>query len=83
MNLYRISQTVNDAYDTYDSAVVCAMSPDDAKTIHPRETAPDEWWLNYDSCRDWAKLEDIDVRFIGLADPKTGRGIICASFNAG
>lgn len=35
MNLYRLSQTENDGYDTYDSAVVAAESPSDARTIYP------------------------------------------------
>jgi hypothetical protein len=35
MNLYRLSQKENDGYDTYDSAVVAAESPSDARTIYP------------------------------------------------
>jgi len=35
MNLYLISQTINNGYDTYDSAVVCAESEDEARKIHP------------------------------------------------
>ena len=37
MNLYLISQDVNDGYDTYDSAVVVAKSEQDARDIHPSE----------------------------------------------
>ena len=35
MNLYLISQTQNQTYDTYDSAVVAAESEDHARAIHP------------------------------------------------
>lgn len=33
--LYKISQSINSGYDTYDSAVVCAESEQDARNIHP------------------------------------------------
>jgi hypothetical protein len=35
LNLYLISQNVNNDYDTFDSAVVAARDADDAKSIHP------------------------------------------------
>lgn len=35
MNLYLISQTQNQTYDTYDSAVVAAESEQHARAIHP------------------------------------------------
>lgn len=35
MNLYLISQDIVGGYDTFDSAVVAAESPDDARKIHP------------------------------------------------
>lgn len=35
LNLYLISQTVNDDYDTFDSAVVAARDEEDARSIHP------------------------------------------------
>lgn len=37
MNLYIISQDINNDYDTYDSAVVCAEDEEDAREIHPSE----------------------------------------------
>lgn len=33
--LYKISQNVNNDYDTYDCAVVAAHSEDEARNIHP------------------------------------------------
>jgi hypothetical protein len=62
MNLYLISQDVNEDYDTYDSAVVVAESEDAAQHIHPQSSnitwrarpdflgqsshAPDPGWYN-------------------------------------
>ena len=37
MKIYKISQKVNNNYDTYDSAIVCAENEEDAKTIYPSE----------------------------------------------
>lgn len=37
MKLYKISQNINNGYDTYDSAVVCAENEDEARLIHPSE----------------------------------------------
>lgn len=38
MNLYKISQDVNDGWDTFDSAIVAAKSEEDARNIHPDGT---------------------------------------------
>jgi hypothetical protein len=73
MNIYRLSQTVNNDYDTYDSAVVVAESEEAA-----RETKPP--YPDYS----WAQPADITVELIGIALPSYTEGtIICASFNAG
>ena len=73
MNIYRLSQTVNNGYDTFDAAVVVANSEKAA-----RETelpSPDYTW---------AQPADITVELIGIALPSYTEGIlICASFNAG
>lgn len=79
MRLYLISQTVNRGYDTYDSAVVAAVSPVQAKKMHPRGELP----THRDPFMDWAKPEDIQVELIGIAKPRTKAGVILASFNAG
>ena len=36
LNLYLISQTANNGYDTFDSAVVAARDEEDARSIHPK-----------------------------------------------
>ena len=79
MNLYLISQSVNNYYDTYDSAVVAADSEDAARGIHPSETDWDGKSKLYGS---WCAKEDVTVRFIGTAAENIS-GVVCASFNAG
>lgn len=80
MKLYKIFQTVNDRYDTYDSAVVCAENEDAARKIHPYTNEPvkDESELS-----DWCSLKDVQIQYIGEADALTKKGVIVASFNAG
>jgi len=72
MNLYLISQSVNNDYDTYDSAVVCAATREAARLISPG------------SIESWASPDNVDVDFIGTADigiPENS--IVCSSFNGG
>ena len=76
MNLYLLQGT-EDGYDTYDSCVVAAETEEIAKTIHPSGTVH---WSVYT----WAASpESVEVTLIGTAIEGTGRGVICASFNAG
>lgn len=86
MNLYLISQTVNDDYDTYDSAVVAAESEDEARKMHPGQSQGDfyeSWWTRDTEYGSWAsRLEDVKVELIGVSHENVSR-VICASFNAG
>lgn len=77
MNLYHISQTQNDGYDTFSEAVVVAKSPKSAKTIHP---GGGEW--NSDT---WATSQEyVKAELVGKARPGLLAGaVICASFHAG
>lgn len=80
MNLYFISQDVNNDYDTYNAAVVAARSARAAKMIHPGGQ-PD-----YNCCKsynDWACPDFVKVELIGKAKNGTKIGVVCASFNAG
>jgi hypothetical protein len=97
LKLWRISQTVNDDYDTFDSAVVAATTEEEARITYPSHfqgPSPRKWngknWL-YTSLsgevlsmghRTWTTPNFVDVEF--LADGYEGpAGTICASFNAG
>ena len=76
MKLWRISQTANDNYDTFDSAVVAAKTEDEARLIHPGG-----YGKGYEGC--WAKPEKVSVEYIGEARTGMEAGVIVASFNAG
>lgn len=43
MKLFKIEQSKNDGYDTYDCAVVAAKDADEARLIHPSTFAVDLW----------------------------------------
>lgn len=71
MNLYVISQSVNNGYDTFDAAVVCAKSAEDARRVEVGDGGA------------WCAPEHVSVRYIGAADPSVEEGVVLASFNAG
>jgi hypothetical protein len=76
MNLYRISQTTNTTWDTFDSAVVAAESEEAARNTHPETSEFGREWS-------WTGPENVTVEFIGTAKEGTVAGVICSSFNAG
>ena len=96
MKLWRISQNVNNGWDTYDSAVVAAESEEEARHTYPSNSDDnDKTWngskwlwhfddgqvLNYSS-GDWTSPDNVSVEF--LSDGYAGeKGTIVASFNAG
>lgn len=75
MKLYLISQTRNNDYDTYDSAVVAAESEKEAAAIHP---SGKNWKVDT-----WVDRDYVAVKYIGEADFQIKRGVILASFNGG
>jgi len=96
MNLYLLTQSENDDYDTYDSCVVAAESEETAKTIHPSNNYcfidGKLYWKNSDGSVElqetnrsgWPSTPDnVIVRLIGIAIEGTAQCVILASFNAG
>ena len=99
MKLWLISQSINNGYDTYDSAVVAAETEILAKETYPAindftYTYHDNswWWIWKGHISDerqengggWATNADqVDAEYIGDAVKGTEAGVICASFNAG
>ena len=89
MNLYKISQDVNDDWDTFDAAVVVAESAEEAKKIIPGHHGGYRENPDYEiSISDWAQPEDVKAEFIGVADNDflnslDGRTTVVASYNAG
>jgi len=87
MKLYRIWQDVNNNYDTYDSAVVCAENEEEARKIHPDGTYdyPEDEDLEImdEEYGSWVKKKYVKVEYIGEAREGLKKGVIVASFNAG
>jgi hypothetical protein len=87
MKLFLISQSENNDYDTYDSAVVAAPDEDTARKMHPyRGTEPPlKWEKLLGEYSDWAAPENVSVKCIGETrdDADERPRVICASFNAG
>lgn len=81
MNLYLIVQSVNNDWDTYDSAVVAAVDEEQARNTHPSGDYEKDW---EDTNATWAySPEQVSVRYLGPAMEGSEAGVICASFNAG
>lgn len=72
MNMYKISQEVNNEYDTYDSAVVSARNEEEARHMQPSVYGTG-----------WCEPQHVTVELIGTAKRGTQAGLILASFNAG
>jgi hypothetical protein len=79
LNVYLLSQTVNNNYDTYDSAVVIAENEEEAVNLGPDKYVEDgnRWctWAHHRS--------DVKVELIGTALPGAEKRKVLASFNAG
>ncbi len=81
MKLWIISQTENNDYDTYDSAVVAAETENAARQINPDAMTEGNWGRPY---RSWCSAPElVTVELLGDAVPGTAAGIILASYNAG
>ena len=87
--LYLISQSKNNGYDTYDSAVVAASNEDEARYIHPGSDImeKDKWWEDMSPFASWAHPDDVTVEKIGIVTSDIAhtikKGVVCGSFNAG
>lgn len=86
MNIYKVSQSVNNDYDTYDSMIVVASSEEEAKAIQPgwsKNPVP-ETRKEAGEFYNWAAKEDLKVHLIGKATEGLVAGtVLCASYNAG
>lgn len=94
MNVYKIEQSVNDRYYTYDSAVVVAKSEEAARVMDPsgnryKWCKANKCWIRryidkYAPCANtsWADPKDVKVTKIGVSDERKPR-VVCASFNEG
>jgi len=58
--LWKISQEVNNDYDTYSSAVVVASDPESAKRVHPSvdSRTGEEWYYYNEEKEGWCSTND-------------------------
>lgn len=87
LKLYLLERTDDCChYDTYDSVVVAAFSEDDAKLINPdgsKDNVGSDAYHHLNGGQWVCKLDQIEVKLIGIAGADVLRGVILASFNAG
>jgi len=87
LKLYLLKRTDDSCnYDIYDSVIVAAFSEDDAKLINPDGSKNDVGSDVYKELNmgQWVcKLDQINVKLIGIAGADVLRGVILGSFNAG
>jgi sensor histidine kinase regulating citrate/malate metabolism len=82
LKLYRISQKVNNGYDTYDAAIVAAGDEDAARLTHPNGVRLIGKPVDEPDAA-WAPIKDVRVVLIGSAAAGARPGVVLASFNAG
>ena len=80
MNIYRVSQTKNIDWDTYDSFVIAAETEEEARNTYP--TGIKIKVNDYIDFGAWCEPMYVKVEMIGTAVDGVC-GVICASFNAG
>jgi hypothetical protein len=94
LNIYKVSQTVNDNYDTYDSFIVVANTVDEARFTHPEDGRywTDKGWYYkneytghevYGVSLNWCDPKDVVVDLIGTTELYKEKKVILSSFNAG
>jgi hypothetical protein len=84
MKLWKISQTVNTTWDTYQAAVVAAPTEEAAKTIHPGSQVPHLPPISFFlSLETWCNPQDVQVTYLGTAKKGTLQGVILSHFKAG
>jgi hypothetical protein len=97
--LWKLSQNINNDYDTFSSAIVVSATPADAKHIHPMvNNKTGEIYLKWNKgvgcwqCPDgqdtgdsaWVEPDDVVVTCVGMASDWLGEGaVVCSSFHAG
>jgi hypothetical protein len=84
LKIYKIWQEEHNDWDTYDSAIVCAESEEEAKRMRLSIEERDLKEL-YPNCQyaSWVIPEMVKVEYIGEAKEGLKKGVIVASYNAG
>jgi hypothetical protein len=93
MNLYHVTQSQNNDYDTYSDFVVACETEEEARHFYPSghyKWHDNAWYFQYADgtervagiCYDWTTPEYIQTKLLGVAAEGI-EGIICTSFHAG
>jgi len=93
--LWKISQEVNNDYDTYSEAVVVASDPESAKRVHPSvdshtgeawnyyDEEKEGWYLTYNGeyagSGNWADPNDVTATCVGQAADGLSEGEVVVS----
>lgn len=86
MNLYLIRQDANDGYGIYRSAVVCANSTEEARSMSPASGEPIDWagQSRWDADQWVSRPDDVIVELIGQAVAQCAhRHVVCACYVEG
>jgi len=82
MKLWKIVWEKGRSYDTFDSAVVAAMTKDEALRTNPLGVRFSGDGDAFSSDGLWTKdPNDVEVTFLGTAEDGIEQGVICASFD--
>jgi hypothetical protein len=94
--LYHVSRKSEYDYDEFSDFVCVAESTELAKLTHPRTM--EEMTYEYTDCEGdpinipwdgrtvfggWVSVDDVDAKYIGMADINMPIGIVCRSYHAG
>ena len=88
MNIYMVTQTINDNYESYDKFIVICKNIREARMCHPQGLHSYKWngncWSDgvWKGDSEWCNPKDVKVKLIGHSKLKTAR-VVLASFNAG
>ena len=98
MNLYKLTNIMNNDYDTFDEIIVAANSPEDARQLIPASNSytgnsvavfnQNDKTQQSKLAREWTTPENVVVEFVGQSDKTffknhNNNPLILASFNAG
>jgi hypothetical protein len=83
MKLFKISQSENRDCDTYDSAVVCCDTAEEACNMNPADGSPMDWSISTRYTGWCSGPEHVTVQCIGETDHTIVPYVVLASFNAG
>lgn len=92
MKIYKLTQNVNEGYDTYDAIIVIAKDENQARLMYPKHTniISEEYDFSqapsdpFKYSKSWVtNPSDVEIELLGTAEKNSKCRIVLASFNAG